>query len=271
MYQIVLIDDEQVVLEGLNKLIDWKGMGCRVVGQAEDGETGLDLIRRFQPDIILTDIRMPKLDGLDMISAIRKVRKDSRIIILTGYRDFEYAQRGISMGVFRFLTKPTRKKDIIAAVQDAITEIEKSRKREKEFQDLRKQVSRFYGFRYDDIALDASGKPDSGSAYLAVRSVQYIRDHYMENLDLQQVADGLYISTWHLCRVLKRETGNTFVNILNQIRIDAAKELLDETNDRIYEIANHVGYPDVTYFGRVFKQITGCTPSEYRNRMIRTK
>lgn len=268
MYKVVLIDDEKVVLEGLNKMIDWEGMGCRVVGQADDGKMGLDLIGELRPDIILTDIRMPKLDGLEMINRIKDKVKDAQIIILTGFRDFEYAQRGISLGVFRFLLKPTRKQDIIGAVNEAIVDIEENRKRDKEFKELQEQVSKFYGFKHQDINQKTSVKQDYGSKYLAVRAINFIKEQYMEDLNLQMIADELYISTWHLCKVLKKETGNTFINILNQIRVDEAKGLLKETNYRIYEIAHRVGYSDPTHFGRVFKQISGCTPSEYRNNIL---
>ena len=93
--------------------------------------------------------------------------------------------------------------------------------------------------------------------------------NYPDNIDLQTVANHLQISTWHLSKLLKRETGNNFVDILNEIRIDAAKKLLTESNYKIYEIASQVGYSDIAYFSKIFKRTTGVTPSQFRNKMYK--
>ena len=131
MYKVLLIDDENVILEGLTKIINWKALNCKIVGTAEDGKEGLKKIEDLKPDIVLTDIRMPKISGLEMISLMKDLQPDCQIIILTGFRDFDYAQEAIRLGVLRFLLKPSKKQEIVEAVEQAIEQIEKISSREK--------------------------------------------------------------------------------------------------------------------------------------------
>ena len=116
MYKVVIIDDEPIIVEGLGKSVDWYQFGCVVAGMAGSGEEGIRLIREVKPDIIFTDIRMPCMDGLTMIAAIRSEFPGTQIAILTGYRDFDYAQRAIRLGVTRFLLKPSKMNEIREAL-----------------------------------------------------------------------------------------------------------------------------------------------------------
>ena len=95
MYKVVIIDDEPIIVEGLTKSIHWDRKGCIVVGTAYSGETGLMLIQKEQPDIVISDIRMPRMDGLTMIASVKSQYPDTQITILTGFRDFDYAQKAI--------------------------------------------------------------------------------------------------------------------------------------------------------------------------------
>lgn len=264
MYKVLLIDDEIIILEGLKKIIDWKALDCEIIGEAEDGETGLKLIESLLPDIILTDIRMPKIDGLKMISMIKKIKPDCQIIILTGFRNFDYAQKALNLGVFRLLLKPTKKAEIITTISEAIEQIKTIRTRELQIASLKNKIKTICGEEESD-------KPEDNDKfqYLVNQAIAFMKINYPDNIDLQTVANHLQISTWHLSKLLKRETGNNFVDILNEIRIDAAKKLLTESNYKIYEIASQVGYSDIAYFSKIFKRTTGVTPSQFRNKMYK--
>ena len=110
MYRVVLIDDENIIVEGLRRVIKWADYGCEVVGTASGAEEGAALIRKLQPHILFTDIRMPGADGLTMLAALRSEFPDMQVTVLTGYQDFSYAQQAIRLGVTRFLLKMRSRK-----------------------------------------------------------------------------------------------------------------------------------------------------------------
>ena len=124
MYKVAIIDDEPLIVEGLSKTMMWGKWNCQVAGCAYDGREGMELIRRERPDIIITDINMPEMDGLMMIAGLKSEFPDIQIIILTGYREFEYARRAIELGVSRFLLKPSKMNELEEAIEAATSRLE---------------------------------------------------------------------------------------------------------------------------------------------------
>lgn len=270
MFKVLIIDDEVFIREGLQKAIDWKLINCEVVGEAEDGDEGYNLYQTLKPDIILTDIRMPGMDGLTMISKINTLDSICKIIILTGFRDFEYAQEALRLGAFRLLLKPTKSDEILFAASEAISEIKMIRSKDEALNNYRKKVHEYYGINCltnDKVLADISEKNEKGSShnFLIAKAINYIKENYYCDIDLKTVADEIYISTWYLSKLLKKETGFTFVDLLNKIRVEEAKKLLSQPQYKVYEIAQTVGFTDVPYFSKLFKKITGLTPLEYKN------
>lgn len=265
-YKIFIIDDEPMITKGLQQLVPWDEINCEVSGTAKNGEEGLEKIKANTPDIVISDIRMPKLSGLDMIEALKDVSGDMKFIILTGHREFDYAKKAINLGVVEYLLKPTNIEDIKSAVLEAMMMLDEERAKDEDIKALQQKLNQFSG---DDDApvADSDEKDDNTSKvkYLAVQAIKYMKEHHSEKLDLQVVADNLYISTWYLCKVLKQEMDNSFVQLLNEIRIQEAKKLLTETNHKVYEICEMVGYSDNPYFTKTFKKHTGMTPNQYRN------
>lgn len=127
LYKVLIIDDESIIRKGLINIINWSQLSCEICGEAADGIAGMELIKNVMPDIILTDIRMPKADGLIMIRQAKEVVPDCKIIILTGYRDFNYAQDAIKLGAFDFILKPTKIEELTEVIIRSIKEIEKRR------------------------------------------------------------------------------------------------------------------------------------------------
>lgn len=293
MIKVVIIDDEEIIREGLRKIIDWSSMNCEIIGEAEDGEDGLELINSLQPDIIITDIRMSSKSGLEMISEIKSIKEDCRIIILTGFRDFEYAQEAIKLGAFRYLLKPSKVDEITQTVKCAIKEIKKIKEKKEHYKLLVKKANEIQGSKkyylqdfsdaIDNCNTQAGTNSDfinqkgtspepsessKNSKYLVNRALIYLRENYSKNINLKTLSEELYISTWYLSKLLKKETGSNFIDILNNIRVEEAKKLLGDPKYKIYEIAEVVGFSDVTYFYRLFKKLTGMTPMEYKNSML---
>ena len=248
MYRVVLIDDEDIIVEGLKKVIDWAGFGCEVVAAASDAKSGALAIREHRPDILFTDIKMPNLDGLTMLAGLKGEFPRMQITVLTGYRDFEYAKRAVNIGVTRFLLKPSKMDELEEALR---TMTENLRRREAAKEGAGPE--------------DGGAKPEESRANsLIVRSaLDYIRVHYAEKLT--ELAEKTYVSPWYLSKLLNRVTGESFCDLLNRTRLEKAKVLLGDPSLKIHEISEMLGFNDVTYFSRLFKKTVKVSPIEYRN------
>lgn len=139
MFRVAIIDDEPVIRKGIKNVINWPMFDCEVCGEAGDGQEGQELIERFRPQIIITDIRMPEVDGLAMIGRVRALVPESKIIILTGYRNFEYAHAAIHLGAFDYLMKPSRIGELEAVVRRAVDELRRDAAHQDELGRLRRQ------------------------------------------------------------------------------------------------------------------------------------
>lgn len=242
MYRVVLIDDESIIVEGLRQVIKWADYNCQVVGTAGDAEEGAALIRKLQPHILFTDIRMPGVDGLAMLAGLRSEFPDMQVTVLTGYRDFSYAQEAIRLGVARFLLKPSKMDEIKEALEIMTSRLDALPKEEKEEE-----------------------HSQSAGSFIVNQAMAYIEQNYADKLTLQTVADCCYVSQWHLSKLLNRYAGKSFYDILNAVRIRKAKELLLDPKLKIGEIGEMVGYADTAHFARTFKKLEGMSANEYRN------
>lgn len=242
MYRVVLIDDETIIVEGLRRVVKWESYGCQIVGTALDAASGRRLIQETRPHILFTDIRMPGEDGLTMLAGLRSEFPDMQVVVLTGYRDFAYAQEAIRLGVTRFLLKPSKMDEINEALETAVKRLDK--------------LGRTDG--------DEEQGHGAGS-FILHQATRFMEEHYAEKLTLQAVADCCYVSQWHLSKLLNRYSGKSFYDMLNSIRIQKAKELLADPSLKIGQISEMVGYSDTAHFARTFKKLEGMSANEYRN------
>ena len=252
MYKVMIIDDEPIIVKGLSQVVKWESYGCEIVGSASDGLEGLEMIRKLKPDIIFSDIAMPGMDGLKMIAALRVEHPDMMITILTGYRDFEFAQQAIRLGVNRFLLKPSNMSEIEEAVV-SMTEA------------LKKKNGNI-GNSENAGPVEAEKEEGKAGSFIVNDALQYIAENDAQKMSLNEVAEKTYVSQWHLSKLLNKHTGKSFSDILNQTRIENAKKLLQDPSLRIGDIAELVGFLDVAHFSRVFKKQAGISANEYRNR-----
>ena len=247
MYKVLIVDDEPVIVEGLRKIVDWEKYNCVVVGTAASGKEGLEMTEKYQPDILFTDIRMPGMDGLTMIAALRSEHRNMQIVILTGYRDFEYARTALNLGVFRYLVKPSKMKELDEAMESLTERLDKlGRSKEQE-------------------ALEDT---ENANNFVVKQALSYIEQHYKEKLQLTDVAEKVYVSHWHLSKLLN-STGKSFSDLLNEVRIENAKKLMEDSSLHIADISERVGFADTAHFSRVFKKYTGMSAGEYRNKYLR--
>ncbi len=244
MYSVVLVDDERLIVRGLSSVIDWAELGCEVAGTAYDGAAGLELIRRIRPDIVLTDIRMPNMDGLTMLAALRSEYPKMQMSVLTAYRDFEYARQALTLGVCRYLLKPSSMDELVEAV--------------------RVMTGRLDAGGEGEETDDDEGPAEAGS-FIAERALAFMREHCAEHMTLASVAEKVYVSQWHLSKLINRYTHQSFFELIGAMRVERAKLLLADPALRVLDVALEVGYHDVAHFSKSFKRITGKTPVEFRD------
>lgn len=249
MYKVVLIDDETIIVEGLKKVVDWQGYGCEVVGTAYSATTGSAAIRAHAPDIIFTDIKMPDSDGMTMLAGLRSEFPDMQITVLTGHRDFEYAQKAVRLGVTRLLLKPSRMDEINEAMHTMVGNLSK-------VPETNRQET---GLMEDQRC---------ANSFIVQQALTFIEKHHAEKFTLQEIAEHCYVSQWHLSKLLNKHTSRSFYELLNTARIRGAKKLLEDPSLKISDICDRVGYADIGHFSRVFKKLVGVSANEYRNRLF---
>lgn len=243
MYRVVLVDDEPRITEGLKRMVPWTEYHCRIVDVANNAETGRAMIIKHKPDILITDICMPGQDGLTMLAGLRSQFPNMQVIVLSGFSNFEYAQKAIYLGVCRFLLKPSKMHEIQESISEA--------------------VSRIGDENQEAIASDTDSS-DAG-CFIIKKAREYMETCYAEKLSLQSIAEKCFVSQWHLSKLLNNRLGQNFYALLNSIRIKKAKELLLDPSLRISDVCTMTGYMDTAHFSRVFKSMVGMSASKYRN------
>lgn len=391
MEKLLIVDDEYLVREGLCVTVDWQSLGLEVIGTAENGAAGLEAARKMRPDLIISDVRMPVMDGLEMAKTLFDEGADLAVIVYSGYKDFEYARRALESNVAGFLLKPIENEELIKKVREVMSKLhmrrhdgkllgqikknsnlirrqllssylsgedspesareqlallgviipergtviycrsksgvsqdiiscfsaefsdyvtvsenfedyfllitslndeDKVAKKTLKILDLSLKVSQTrysVGIAvYDGDLLKAFGEAESlakNAAFTAVNTVntkgsggkyrKLVRDaiaiierDYDKKISVKSVAEALFTSESHLMHEFKEQTGKTFNNCLTDFRILRAEEMLLEGKLRVNEVAYAVGYTDVKYFGQVFKEYHGMTPSEFIRKRV---
>ncbi|WP_010270568.1 response regulator transcription factor [Paenibacillus senegalensis] len=272
MYRIIIADDEYMIREGIKTTLPWDELGCEVVGEAADGLSAWELIESAAPDIVLTDIRMPGMNGLDLASQVAKHYPQVRIIFLTGFNEFEYARQAVKLGAFDYVLKPTNPEELVRTLESAKLEMDKERSLMNHLRELEQQVLQLTQEAEDqDPDLDSDRVTVVKDKYDFYKIDDFLEEHYAEEISLQEVASLLHMSEGHFCRLFKKQTGRNFLEHLTQFRIDKAKPLLADLRLKMYEVAEKVGYRDSRYFSQIFRKVTGETPTDYRKKMIKAE
>lgn len=274
MYKVIIVDDEPIIVEGLQKGIEWEKWNCEIVGTGSSGMEGLELVKKLEPDILISDISMANMDGLAMVAAIKSEHPNVEVCLLTGFRNFEYAQQAIKLGVTRFLLKPSKIDELEEAIDAMIKNLQsKGKTGESDLDNIwdcqnsdeKYLYNTFIKERLNQHEDDRKIRFNDANSYIIKKAIIYMYNNYVQKLSLLDVADHCYISSWHLSKLLNQYTGKGFFEIVNRIRIDKAKELLKGSTAKIQEISDMVGFQDVTHFSRIFKNYEEISPKDYRN------
>lgn len=242
MIKVLVVEDEEMIRKGIVLTVNWEALDCKVVGEAANGLEGLEAVKRLNPDLIITDIKMPQMDGIEMLQKIRELGNNTHVIILSAYDTFSYAQSALRLGAVDYLLKPFHDGDL----ERAVTLVH-----DKLYPDSKTTILRV--------------KEGNKSNYVR-EAMDYIRLHFNDpGICIGTIAEHLNISEGYLSHTFKKETGLSPLNYLTQFRIQQAMQMLEDCRIRVYEVAEKVGYQDIAYFSSTFKKITGMSPSDYQN------
>lgn len=335
MLKVFVAEDEPWIRAAIVEMVESFGHDIKVVGDATNGIEAWHMIQQLWPTVLITDIMMPVMDGLELVRNISENKIPMAVIIISGYENFQYAQKAISYGVNKYLLKPVKREelqDALFEVMGKLTEIEKMNHyliKIQTFFDTINDIDPAGGMKCLNQLVDniRTIKHVNYGAYLSLLRIveskisflltsieaehslmshfsevpdpeirqhlgklaeswflhpernkkefkqiiksacDFIHAHYQDDLTLTQMAEYTNVSISHFGSLFKRYTGETLIAYINQVRVEKAKELLRNSDDKIYLIAEKVGFSSQHYFIRVFKNVKGMSPNEYRKSM----
>lgn len=249
MYSVLIVEDEAVIARGLQYAFDWSSTDCVITAVAHNGIEGFNLIKQHKPQIVLADISMPILNGLDMIAQAKDAGCLFAAIIITGYEEFPLAQKAIGLGVVEYLLKPVDHKALSLAVnksKETLTQIR-----------LLQQVK-------ERGPLESSLLPNkSSNSRLGEQIITYVDTYFSKQISIQGIADHLNVSYSTVTKCFKEETNMTLNEYINRVRISKSIEMMRTKKETIYMIAELVGFTDYKYFIKVFSKYVQVTPNQF--------
>ena len=266
MIRLLIADDEKLEREALAQIVQHRFEREVVLETAENGRRAADTAVLWGADLILMDIEMPGMSGLDAARAVLAQRPSCRVIFVTAYSLFQYAHEAVHLGACDYLLKPVDPDELEDSVRRAIRQIDTERKlAELAAAQPRTELPEGQG---PDAAPEEGENSQAALVMAHVR--RYLEDNYMFDLSLDSVGEILHISPAYLSAQFKKYQKMNFLDCLTELRINAAKELLADPFRSSAEVASMVGYEDASYFARAFKKRTGMTPTQYRRQAKQT-
>lgn len=278
MYRVLIADDEEIErLSFSRKLKKYFGESCEVF-QAENGMQAILSVDKNDTPIVIMDIGMPGMNGVEAAEWIRKSHPDCVIIFLTAYDDFSYAKRAVSLHALEYLLKPCDDEELIPVMEEAMRQVDLCRGRRAS------QAAGRSGGRSEDGTEGAPGQAgerdagtgrerdtdpeeaaENGYSRVAAAIRAYVRENYSRDISMQDAARAMNYSEVYFCRLFKQCFDQNFTAYLTRLRVKEAKKLLEDPRANIKDVSRSVGYSDSKYFSKIFKRITGQLPSEYRD------
>jgi len=242
--RVLVVDDAEWIRRGLRAILEEMLEGFVVAGQAENGVQALNLLQSQEFDLAIVDIRMPDMDGIELMRTMRARGLEIPLVVLSGYDDYQYMRAAINSGVADYLLKPVNR---------------------LEFSEVMLKLKQRLTKADSDEQANAQG--NQREIYLVRQIRQIVAARLNEDLSLQDIADALQYSYNYLSYLFKRETGQNFSEYLTAQRMEKAKRLLRSSGMKIYEVAECCGYRNVKYFINAFHKVVGITPTQYKNQI----
>ena len=229
--RVVVVEDEYYVRKGIINSFDWNELECEVVGEAQNGKKGAVIIEELRPDVVVTDIEMPVMSGIEMVKLLKN-------------KQFTYVHSALKLEAVDYLLKPFRYEELKQSLEKVREKLTGNSVSVGDRTELEKEIR-------------------AKNNYVK-EAISYVRDNYGKDISNITAANHLDINSAYFCRLFKKETGYTFGQYLTHYRVHIAAGLLTNFDIRVAEAAEQVGYADSNYFSQIFKKIMGMTPKEYQ-------
>lgn len=244
MYKLVIADDEYEIRYGLVNYFPWDELGFEVIGQAANGREALEIISEGNTDVLLCDIHMPVMTGIDVIKEIHKQNYPVFTVFLSGYQEFQYAQNAVKYGAKNYILKPTK----FPEITETFTQIKKEL-------DQRSQP------QVQPISMNKSSNVENDPIILKIK--EYVKKNY-KNATLEEAAQMVFMNPHYISKYFKQKTDENFSDYVFQIKMEEAGKLLKNMEFKTYEVSEMVGYSNAKNFTRAFRKYFGVSPKEYR-------
>lgn len=245
MITVVVVEDEYYVRKGLIQGFDWASLDCEIVGEAANGRDGISVIEEKSPDLVIADIEMPVINGIDMVKHLRSRECKAEFIFLTGHQKFQYVHSALKLKAVDYLLKPFRYEDLTECIRKVKIRLHK----------VDDETAKTLLLTEEEI--------EAKNLYIK-RAMEYVHNHFSHEFSVAEVSEHLNISEAYFCRLFKKETGYTFIRYLTHYRIHIAAQMLAAQPIKINEAALQTGFTDPNYFSSTFKRIMSINPSEYQ-------
>lgn len=245
MFKVHIAEDEPFIRMELREIINWEDEGFTIVGDSRNGKEALKKLEEEPVDLVITDIEMPRMGGIELIQTLRDNDCNCEVIFLTGFSEFEYAQKGVKLGIVDYLLKPVERGQLIDALHKVKAKLQVNNR-----SNVEKYKAHIGGYKKSII----------------IKAQQYVNENLEKDISLDIVADYLKLSKNYFWTLYKQETGETLLDYIVSCKMDKAKELLINENLKVYEVCERLGYLDKAYFSKLFKKHVGVTPLEYKRK-----
>lgn len=240
MLKVLAVDDERPTHEALRCMLCWKDLGFQAPDSAFDGAEALEMMRQKQYDVVITDIRMPGMDGVSFMRSLRCINNRVQILVVTGYDLFSYAQEAIRCGAKDFFLKPLDRRELEARLRQIADEIRRGQ------------------------GLSAHEAPEKSQGDNMERVVAYLDNCFRQEISVRELAGIFYMNPAYLGQRFRKATGQTIDEYINRKRIAWVKEMVRQENLYSQEAIRMAGYRNCGYFYRKFQEIEGVSFAQWR-------
>ncbi|MCR8635062.1 MULTISPECIES: response regulator transcription factor [Paenibacillus] len=259
MYKLIVVDDETKIRNGICNYFPWNEIGFEIVAEAKNGRQALDYILKHDVDVVLSDIKMPVMTGVELAQELHSRKSKTKIVFLTGYKEFDYAQKALVYGVKSYIIKPTKYEELLEIFSRIKDELDDEQSREALLQgqavtaaplveEVAEENTEELGYHEKKIA--------------AIKS--YVLEHY-KDVTLEEVAGLFHMNLYYLSKYFKKWSGQNFSDYVISVKMEKAAEMLKDITYKTYEIGSFIGYDNAKNFSRAFKLYYGKSPREFRD------